>query len=118
VGVMDERGYLRITDRLKDMFITGGFNVYPAEVERLLSPHPAIAQVAVIGVPEERMGEVGCAFVVRKTDAQAAAVTAEDLIAWARQHMANYKVPRQVRFVDTLPVNASNKVDKKVLRAL
>ena len=118
VGVMDERGYLRITDRLKDMFITGGFNVYPAEVERLLSPHPAIAQVAVIGVPEERMGEVGCAFIVRKPGAHAASVGAEELIAWARQQMANYKVPRQVRFVDALPVNASNKVDKKLLRAM
>jgi acyl-CoA synthetase (AMP-forming)/AMP-acid ligase II len=115
VGVMDERGYLRITDRLKDMFITGGFNVYPAEVERLLSPHPAIAQVAVIGVPDERMGEVGCAFVVCK---QGTTTSVEDLIAWARQHMANYKVPRQVRFAESLPVNASNKVDKKVLRAM
>jgi acyl-CoA synthetase (AMP-forming)/AMP-acid ligase II len=72
----------------------------------------------VIGLPDERMGEVGCAFVVRKPNALAASVSAEDLIAWARQHMANYKVPRKVRFVDALPVNASNKVDKKVLRAL
>jgi acyl-CoA synthetase (AMP-forming)/AMP-acid ligase II len=115
VGVMDARGYLRITDRLKDMYITGGFNVYPAEVERLLSPHPAIAQVAVIGVPDERMGEVGLAFVVRRAGAQ---LGADELVAWARQQMANYKVPRAVRFVDALPVNASNKVDKKVLRAL
>jgi acyl-CoA synthetase (AMP-forming)/AMP-acid ligase II len=84
-------------------------------VERLLSPHPAIAQVAVIGVADERMGEVGCAFVVCKPGGS---TTAEELIAWARQHMANYKVPRQVRFVDALPVNASNKVDKKVLRAM
>jgi acyl-CoA synthetase (AMP-forming)/AMP-acid ligase II len=113
VGVMDERGYLRITDRLKDLFITGGFNVYPAEVERLLSPHPAVAQVAVIGVPDARMGEVGCAFVVLRPSAQA---TEAGLIAWAREHMANYKVPRQVRFVDALPVNASAKVDKKLLR--
>ena len=115
VGVMDTRGYLRITDRLKDLFITGGFNVYPAEVERLLSPHPAIAQVAVIGVPDERMGEVGCAFVVLRPGTS---VDEAALIAWAREHMANYKVPRQVRFVEALPVNASAKVDKKVLRAL
>ncbi|HSW17917.1 MAG TPA: FadD3 family acyl-CoA ligase [Ramlibacter sp.] len=114
VGVLDERGYLRITDRLKDMFITGGFNVYPAEVERLLSPHPAIAQVAVIGVPDERMGEVGCACVVRRAGA---ALSDAELIAWAREHMANYKAPRQVRFLDALPVNASNKVDKRLLRA-
>jgi acyl-CoA synthetase (AMP-forming)/AMP-acid ligase II len=72
----------------------------------------------VIGVADDRMGEVGCAFVVRKPGAEAAASTADELIAWARQHMANYKVPRQVRFVDALPVNASNKVDKKVLRAM
>jgi acyl-CoA synthetase (AMP-forming)/AMP-acid ligase II len=71
VGVMDERGYLRITDRLKDMYITGGFNCYPAEIERLMAPHPAVAQVAVIGVPDERLGEVGCAFVVRRPAADA-----------------------------------------------
>lgn len=114
VGVLDERGYLRITDRLKDMFITGGFNVYPAEVERLLSPHPDLAQVAVIGVPDERMGEVGCACVVLRNGSK---LDEAELIAWARGQMANYKVPRQVRFFDVLPVNASNKVDKKVLRA-
>ena len=115
VGVMDERGYLRITDRLKDMYITGGFNCYPAEIERLLSAHPAIAQVAVIGVPDERMGEVGCAYVVLRNGVTA---TEAEVIAWAREHMANYKVPRQVRFANTLPVNASAKVDKKVLREL
>lgn len=114
VGVLDDRGYLRITDRLKDMYITGGFNCYPAEIERLLSPHPAIAQVAVIGLPDERLGEVGCAFVVLRHGAQA---TEAEVIAWAREHMANYKVPRQVRFVATLPTNASAKVDKKLLRA-
>ena len=113
VGVQDERGYLRITDRLKDMFINGGFNCYPAEIERLLSPHPALAQVAVIGVPDDRMGEVGCACVMLRPGA---ALTEAELIAWARERMANYKVPRQVRFVDALPVNASNKVDKKLLR--
>jgi acyl-CoA synthetase (AMP-forming)/AMP-acid ligase II len=114
VGVLDAKGYLRITDRLKDMFITGGFNVYPAEVERLLSPHPAIAQVAVIGVAEERMGEVGCACVVLR---EGVALTEAELIAWSRSAMANYKVPRFVRFYDALPMNASNKVDKKLLRA-
>ena len=115
VGTLDERGYLRITDRLKDMYITGGFNCYPAEIERLLSAHPAIAQVAVIGVPDERMGEVGCAYVVLRNGVTA---TEAEVIAWAREHMANYKVPRQVRFANTLPVNASAKVDKKVLREL
>ena len=115
IGVMDERGYLRITDRLKDMFINGGFNCYPAEIERIMVAHPAIAQVAVIGLPDERLGEVGCACVVLRPGAQAQAV---ELIAWCRENMANYKVPRSVFFMDALPVNASNKVDKKILRLL
>ena len=115
VGVVDERGYLRITDRLKDMFIVGGFNCYPAEVEAMLSEHPAIAQVAVIGVPDDRLGEVGCAWVVTK---QNLPLTAEELIAWSRDRMANYKVPRFVRFARLLPVNASNKVLKNELRSL
>ncbi|MBU6257052.1 MAG: FadD3 family acyl-CoA ligase [Burkholderiales bacterium] len=114
VGVVDERGYLRITDRLKDLYISGGFNVYPAEVERLLSPHPAIAQVAVIGVADERLGEVGCAWVVARPGT---AIDEAALVAWARGQMANYKVPRRVRVVDALPMNASGKVDKQRLRA-
>jgi acyl-CoA synthetase (AMP-forming)/AMP-acid ligase II len=113
VGVLDERGYLRITDRLKDMFIVGGFNVYPAEVERLLSPHPDIAQVAVIGIPDERMGEVGRACVVLRAGS---VISERELVSWARDNMANYKVPREFRFLKSLPVNASNKVDKKLLR--
>ena len=114
VGTLDERGYLRITDRLKDMYINGGFNCYPAEIERLLSAHPAIAQVAVIGVPDARLGEVGCAWVVKRDGAE---LDEPALIAWARGRMANYKVPRLVRFSEALPVNASNKVDKKLLRS-
>ena len=113
IGVMDERGYLRITDRMKDMFIMGGFNCYPAEIEGLLFEHPQIAQVAVIGIPDERMGEVGMAFVVPEPGAQP---TAEAVIAWSREHMANYKVPRRVEFVDALPLIASGKVQKFVLR--
>ena len=112
IGVMDERGYLRITDRLKDMFIVGGFNCYPAEVERILSAHPAIAQVAVVGVPDERMGEVGCACVIVRAGMQ---LTAEELRAWAKDNMANYKVPRYVLHYDTFPLNASNKVLKRDL---
>ncbi len=115
IGVVDARGYLRITDRLKDMFIVGGFNCYPAEVEAMLSAHPAIAQVAVIGVPDERLGEVGCAWVVVRPNCR---LTAEELIAWSRERMANYKVPRFVRFAPQLPVNASNKVLKNDLRKL
>lgn len=114
VGVLDARGYLRITDRLKDMFIVGGFNCYPAEIEAALSAHPAIAQIAVIGVPDERMGEVGCACIVLKPGAE---VSAADVVEWSRSRMANYKVPRFVRFFDRLPVNASNKVLKTQLRS-
>ncbi|WP_030754650.1 FadD3 family acyl-CoA ligase [Streptomyces griseus] len=113
IGVLDEAGNLRITDRLKDMFIVGGFNAYPAEIEQLLGLHPDIADVAVIGVPDARLGEVGKAFAVRRPGAR---VTADDLIAWSRREMANYKVPRQVEFVTELPRNASGKVVKGELR--
>ncbi len=113
VGTLDARGYLRITDRIKDMFIVGGFNCYPAEVEKLLVAHPAVAQVAVVGMPHERLGEVGRAYVVLRHGAR---VDAETLIAWARRHMANYKVPREVLFVTSLPVSAAGKVLKYQLR--
>jgi acyl-CoA synthetase (AMP-forming)/AMP-acid ligase II len=113
IGIMDARGYLRITDRIKDMYITGGFNCYPAEIEGLMHGHEAIAQVAVIGVPDERQGEVGMAYVVPRPGAT---LTPESLIAWCRAHMANYKVPRYVELVDALPMNASGKVTKFVLR--
>ncbi|TQJ53782.1 acyl-CoA synthetase (AMP-forming)/AMP-acid ligase II [Streptomyces sp. SLBN-115] len=114
VGVLDAAGNLRITDRLKDMFIVGGFNAYPAEIEQRLGLHPDVADVAVIGVPDPRLGEVGKAYVVRRPGAVA---TADDLIAWARREMANYKVPRTVEFVTVLPRNASGKVVKGELRA-
>ncbi|MER6953249.1 FadD3 family acyl-CoA ligase [Streptomyces sp. NPDC000618] len=114
VGVLDAAGNLRITDRLKDMFIVGGFNAYPAEIEQLLGLHPDVADVAVIGVPDARLGEVGKAYVVRRRGALS---TADDLIAWARREMANYKVPRAVEFVPELPRNASGKVVKGELRA-
>ncbi|OQR58914.1 fatty acid--CoA ligase [Streptomyces maremycinicus] len=115
VGVLDAAGNLRITDRLKDMFIVGGFNAYPAEIEQRLGLHPDVADVAVIGVPDPRLGEVGKAYVVRRPGAVS---TADDLIAWARREMANYKVPRAVEFVTALPRNASGKVVKGELRAL
>ena len=114
IGQQDAAGNLRITDRLKDMFIVGGFNCYPAEIEAGLMEHPGIAQVAVIGIPDARMGEVGCACVVLRHGVQ---LDEAGLIQWAREHMANYKVPRVVRFHDALPVNASNKVAKNELRA-
>jgi acyl-CoA synthetase (AMP-forming)/AMP-acid ligase II len=113
IGVMDERGYLRITDRVKDMFINGGFNCYPAEIEGLMFEHPEIAQVAVIGVPDERMGEVGMAFVVPEPGSSP---TPEALAAWCREHMANYKAPRRIVLVDELPMNAAGKVQKFVLK--
>jgi HIP---CoA ligase len=114
IGTLDEHGYLRITDRLKDMFIVGGFNCYPAEIESLLTEHPSIAQVAVIGVPDDRQGEVGKAYVVLR---EGHGLGAEELIGWCRTRMANYKVPRSVEFVAALPVNASGKVLKATLRA-
>ncbi|MFE7467518.1 FadD3 family acyl-CoA ligase [Streptomyces sp. NPDC057499] len=114
VGVLDEHGNLRITDRIKDMFIVGGFNAYPAEIEQLLGLHPDVADVAVIGVPDPRLGEVGKAYAVRRPGAT---LTADDLIAWSRREMANYKVPRAVEFLPELPRNASGKVLKGELRA-
>ncbi|MCA1726865.1 MAG: AMP-binding protein, partial [Actinobacteria bacterium] len=113
VGVMDERGYLRITDRIKDMFIVGGFNAYPAEIEGELMAHPTVSQAAVVGAPDERLGEVGVAFIVPRAGVT---VDADALIAWARDRMANYKVPRRVEVIDALPVNASGKVLKYELR--
>ena len=113
VGRLDAEGYLQITDRMKDMFITGGFNCYPAEIERILATCPEIAQVAIVGVPDERMGEVGKAYVVPRAGTRP---TPESIIAWSRQSMANYKVPRQVEIVDQLPLNASGKVQKFRLR--
>ena len=104
VGTMDERGYIDITDRIKDLFIVGGFNAYPAEIEDLLLGHPDIAQVAVVGIPDERQGEVGAAFVVPVTGHDA---DPDEIVAWAREHMANFKVPRVVEIVDALPVNPS-----------
>ncbi|MBA54971.1 MAG: fatty acid--CoA ligase [Pseudomonadales bacterium] len=115
IGVMDAEGNLKITDRLKDMFITGGFNCYPAEIEKTIASHPDIIMNAVIGVPDERMGEVAKVFAVRSDNSD---LTPEALIAWCRDNMANYKVPRQVAFVDSLPMNASGKVLKPELRAL
>jgi acyl-CoA synthetase (AMP-forming)/AMP-acid ligase II len=114
VGILDARGYLRITDRKKDMFIVGGFNAYPAEIEAALAAHPAIAMVAVVGAPDDRLGEVGVAFVVLRPGTTLAG---DELIAWSRERMANFKVPRRVITVDALPLNASGKVLKHELRA-
>ena len=113
VAVLNERGDIRITDRTKDLYISGGFNVSPAEVESLLLGMDDVSQVAVVGVPDARLGEVGAAFVVPRPGSH---VTPVDVVAWAREHVANYKVPRQVILVDVLPLNAAGKVLKGELR--
>jgi acyl-CoA synthetase (AMP-forming)/AMP-acid ligase II len=113
VGVMDDRGNVCITDRIKDMFVVGGFNAYPAEIEQVLSRHPAVSEVAVVGVPDERLGEVGRAYVVPRPKET---VDVDEVVAWCRERMANYKVPRSVVVVDSLPRNASGKVLKFELR--
>ena len=110
VGELDDAGNLRITDRLKDMYISGGFNVYPAEVEQALMRAEGVQDVAVIGVPDERMGEVGKAFVV-------GTATAEELLAFARERLANFKIPRHIESIDALPRNLSGKVLKNELRS-
>ena len=110
LGTIDDSGRLRIVGRKKDMFIVGGFNAYPAEIEGFLLEHPSVAQAAVIGVPDERLGQVGKAFVVLKGE-----LTGEDLITWSRDRMAGFKVPRYVEFLDELPLNATGKVMKDLL---
>jgi HIP---CoA ligase len=113
VGSFDADGNLRITDRLKDMFVVGGFNAYPAEIEQTISQHAAVSEVHVIGVPDERLGEVGRAYVIPRPGQQ---VTEEDIIAFCRKRLANFKVPRSVHIVGDVPRNASGKVLKFELR--
>ncbi|MEV7524478.1 FadD3 family acyl-CoA ligase [Streptomyces sp. NPDC091371] len=111
IGVLDGRGYLSITDRLKDMYVVGGFNAYPAEVENVLLTHPSVTDAAVVGAPDERLGEVGVAYVVT-----AGPVTAAELTAWSRERLANFKVPRRFHLVAELPRNAGGKLLKTELR--
>ncbi len=114
VGVLRADGLLRITDRLKDVLIVGGFNVYPAEVEQLIARHPAVSEAAVIGVPDDRLGEVCRAYVIPRRGAE---VDAAEIIEFCRDRLANFKVPRSVTLVAELPRNAAGKVLKYVLRA-
>jgi len=118
IGVLDPAGNVTITDRVKDMFVVGGFNAYPAEIEAILRGHDAVGQVAVVGVPDQRMGEVGCAYIVPTADDAAGdpVTLGRSILSWSRDAMANYKVPRSVVLVDALPVNASGKVLKRELR--
>ncbi|WP_137723550.1 FadD3 family acyl-CoA ligase [Prescottella subtropica] len=113
VGVLDERGYLDITDRLKDMYISNGFNVYPAEVENVLARMDSVSEAAVIGIPDERAGEAGRAYVVPKSGVT---VTEAEVIAFCKERLANFKIPREVRIIDGLPRNPSGKVLKNDLR--
>jgi long-chain acyl-CoA synthetase len=113
VGMLDDEGYLTIVDRTKDMIIRGGFNVYPREIEEVLMTHPAVALAAVLGVPDERLGEEVKAFVVRRPGT---ALTEDELIAWCRDQFAAYKYPRAVEFRDSLPISATGKILKRELR--
>ena len=115
IGTVDNAGNLRITDRLKDMYICGGFNVYPAEIEQALARLDGVADVAVIGVADERLGEVGRAFIVRRPGAT---LDEDAVIAYSREHLANFKAPRSVVFIDALPRNAGGKVVKPTLREM
>jgi acyl-CoA synthetase (AMP-forming)/AMP-acid ligase II len=113
VGRFDESGYVLITDRKKDMFIVGGFNVAPAEVEKSIMAMPGVAEVAVVGMPDDHFGEVGAAFVIPRKGAR---ISSDDVINYSREHLANFKVPRRVEIVDAFPLNATGKVLKTELR--
>ncbi|MFI5541270.1 FadD3 family acyl-CoA ligase [Nocardia sp. NPDC051900] len=114
IGTLDTDGYLRVADRRADMFIVGGFNVHPAEIERILLDHPEIAEAAVVGVPDARLGEVGHAFVVPDGPVE---IDPTEILAWARTRIAGYKAPRRIEVVAALPRNAAGKVLKRVLRS-
>jgi long-chain acyl-CoA synthetase len=114
IGIIDEDGYLAIVDRKKDMILRGGFNVYPRELEETLMTHPAVSLCAVVGVPDDRLGEEVKAFIVRKPGA---AATEAEVVTWCRERMAAYKAPRYVEFRDQLPMGATGKVLKRELRA-
>jgi len=110
IGVQDKEGYIKVTDRKKDMVIVGGFNCYPAEIEKQLLQHPDIKDAAIVGIKDDRLGEVTCAHLVSD-------LSREEVIAWSRENMANYKVPRQVVFHEALPRNASGKILKYQLKS-
>ena len=109
---MDDDGYFTIVDRKKDMILTAGFNVYPAEIERVLCMHAAVALAAVGGIPDETKGELAKAYVVLKPDAQA---SGDELVAHCRRHLAAYKVPRAVQFTTELPMTPSGKIMRRLL---
>lgn len=110
----DAEGFLFVVDRIKNMYISGGENVYPAEVEYVLRKHPAIEAVAIIGVPDEKWGETGKAFIVKKQEAE---VSAEEITTYCIEKLAKYKVPKQIEFIEALPVNNAGKIDRKKLKS-
>lgn len=113
IGVVDRHGYLTIVDRIKDMYISGGENVYPAEVEEATYACPHVAEAAVIGVADDKWGEVGHAFVVARPGQ---VLDSETLRTWLSQRLAKYKIPKHYTFLDELPKTGSGKADKRVLR--
>ncbi|XVV07966.1 AMP-binding enzyme [Actinosynnema sp. CA-248983] len=115
VATTDDDGYIAVVDRLKDVIISGGENIYPAEVESALHEHPAIAECTVIGVPDARWGEVGRAVVTVKPGAEA--TSGSEVLAFLRDRLAGYKIPKSVVFVDELPQSATGKLLKKLVRA-
>ena len=114
IGLLDKEGYLKIVDRKKELILCSGFNVYPSDVENILSRHPAILEVAVIGVPDEYRGESAKAFVILKSQF-VGKVSEEEIIDWCRENMASYKRPRAVEFRETFPKSAAGKILKRSL---
>lgn len=112
IGIIDEDGYLAIVDRKKDMVLRGGYNVYPRELEEVMMTHPAVSLVAVVGVPDERLGQEVKAFVVKQAEAE---ISEDELVAWCREQFAAYKYPRIVEFRDHLPISATGKILKREL---
>ena len=113
MGKFDEDGYLTFIGRFKEMIKVSGYSVFPEEVETILIKHPAIAQAAVLGVPDAQKGEVVRAFIVRKPGQS---VEADALLAWCKEHMASYKAPRELRFIDALPATGAGKVLRRLLK--
>ena len=113
--MLNADGYLKITDRLKDMFIVGGFNAYPAEIEKQMNSLPGLFQVSIVGAPDARLGEVGHAFIVRDRNST---LSEAEVTAWCKANLANYKVPRSITFLDALPMNLSGKVLKFELKRM
>ena len=114
LAVVDADGYVQIVDRRKDLIVSGGENIGSPEVERALAAHPAVREVAVVGMPDERWGEVPAAFVAFHPGASA---TEEELVAWVQERLARFKAPRRIVVLDALPVGGTGKVSKAELRA-